>query len=142
MQPPLAAFRATGYEAAGITVRIGRRSAGLDALLAARGVRQAGFVTAWNPRSRRMPPGWNRRQQDRLRQAARSRVLAEGFGRAGAWAEHHLLLAGDPRRLAVLARRFRQWAIVVVAAGRPARLVRVLAAPPHSGPPNSGPRAG
>jgi hypothetical protein len=98
----------------------------MDMLLARHGARRAGFVTAWNPRSRPMPRGWNDRMQARLRQAARSQVLAEGSGRAGRWAEHHLLLRGDPRRLCVLGRRFRQWAIVAVAPGRPARLVACL----------------
>ena len=123
--PPVlgAAFARTAYEAAGITVRIGRRSPAMDALLRAHGVRQAGFVTAWNPFSRRMPPGWNTRMQARLRQAARGAVLAEGWGRGRNWAEHHLLLADDPRRLRRLAQRFRQHAIVAVAAGRPARVL-------------------
>ena len=128
--PPIAAFRAARYEAAGVVARIGARSAAMDALLARHRVRQGGFVTAWNPLSRRYPPGWNRRRQDMLRQAARRLLLEEGFGSASGgaehgadhWAEHHLLLAGDPRRLLVLARRFRQWAIVTVARGRPARL--------------------
>ncbi|MGX9965854.1 DUF3293 domain-containing protein [Roseomonas sp. F4] len=118
----LRAFRATRYEAAGAVARIGQRSPALDRLLRRAGVRAAGFVTAWNPYSRRMPEGWNRHMQDRLREAARGRLLAEGFGRAGGWSEHHLLLAGDPRRLRVLARRFRQHAVVLVAVGRPARL--------------------
>lgn len=140
--PPMRAFRATAYEAAGhgatghgatgAVARIGRRSPAVDALLARHGVRQAGFVTAWNPLSRRMPPGWNRRMQHALRQAARGLVLAEGFGKAGGWAEHHLLLEGDPRRLAVLARRFRQWAIVTVAPRQPARL-RLAVQPPRAG---------
>ncbi|NKC29678.1 DUF3293 domain-containing protein [Falsiroseomonas selenitidurans] len=121
--PPLAAFRATGYEAAGIVVRIGARSPAMEALLARHGARRAAFITAWNPRSRRMPAGWNRRMQDRLRQAAGVTVLAEGFGRGPGWAEHHLLLAGAPGRLLVLARRFRQWAIVALGPGQPARLL-------------------
>ena len=128
MRPALrAAFRRTGYEAGGIVVRIGRRSAAMDALLRRRGARAAGFVTAWNPFSRPMPPGWNRRLQAKLRQAARGAVLAEGWGRGRSggrgWAEHHLLLAGDPRRITVLARRFRQHAVVTVSPGRPARLL-------------------
>jgi hypothetical protein len=120
-----AAFRRTGYEAGGVVVRIGRRSAAMDALLRQRGARAAGFVTAWNPFSRPMPPGWNRRFQARLRDAARGAVLAEGWGRGRGWAEHHLLLAGDPRRIAVLARRFRQHAVVTVRPGHPARLLWV-----------------
>jgi hypothetical protein len=70
-----------------------------------------------------MPPCWNLRLQARLREAARGAVLAEGWGRGRGWAEHHLLLAGDPRRIAVLARRFRQHAVVTVSPGRPARLL-------------------
>jgi hypothetical protein len=128
MRPALrAAFLRTGYEAAGIVVRIGRRSGAMDALLRRRGVRAAGFVTAWNPFSRPMPLGWNRRLQARLREAVRGDVLAEGWGRGRSggrgWAEHHLLLAGDPRRLSVLARHFRQHAMVTVRPGRPARLL-------------------
>ena len=121
----LRAFLATRYEAAGAVAVIGRRSAAIDALLSSSAVPRAGFITAWNPFSRRMPPGWNARLLSRLREATRGHVLAEGHGRLGRWAERHLLVAGDPRRLAVLARRFRQHAIVVVAPGRPARLLRV-----------------
>ncbi len=127
MRPALrAAFLRTGYEAGGVVVRIGRRSAAMDALLRRRGARAAGFVTAWNPFSRLMPLGWNRRLQARLRQAARGAVLEEGWGRGRSggrgWAEHHLLVAGDARRIAVLARRFRQHAVVTVSPGRRARL--------------------
>jgi hypothetical protein len=118
-----AAFARTGYEAAGIVVRIGQRSAAMDTLLRAQGVRAAAFVTAWNPFSRRMPQGWNARMLARLRQAARGRVIGEGWGRGRCWAERHLLLAGDPRPLLRLARRFRQHAIVAVARGQPARLM-------------------
>lgn len=114
------AFLATAYEAAGIVVRAGSRSPALDALLPG----PAAFITAWNPLSRRMPPGWNARMQARLRAMA-PRVLAEGAGRGHGWAEHHLLVAGDKRRIRVLARRFRQHAVVLVAPGRPARLCPV-----------------
>jgi hypothetical protein len=69
-----------------------------------------------------MPPGWNARMLARLRQAARRLPAAEGHGGDGRWQERHLLLAADPRRIAVLARRFRQAAIVTVRVGRPARL--------------------
>lgn len=115
-----AAYLRTAYEAGGVVVRIGRRSAAMDALL--RG-RHAAFITAWNPMSRRRPRGWNERMLARLRQAARGRIIAEGWGSARGWAERHLLVAGDPRALAVLARRFRQAAVVAVAPGRAARLV-------------------
>lgn len=124
-----AAFTRTGYEAAGIVVRIGRRSPALDALLRGKGVRAAAFVTAWNPLSRRMPHGWNARMLSRLRAAARGRVVAEGWGRGRGWAERHLLLAGDPRRMLRLACRFRQHAVVAVAPGQPARLMLAATQP-------------
>jgi Protein of unknown function (DUF3293) len=146
-----AAYARTDYDAAGAVARIGRRSAGVDALL--RRLRPGGrrpcgaFVTAWNPRSRLMPRGWNERMLARLRAAAAGLPRAEGWGRAQdpipwrglrraaagppgpGWAEHHLLLAADSRRVAVLARRFGQHAIVVVRAGAPARLLPVLPDP-------------
>ncbi len=124
-----AAYARTDYEADGIVTRIGRRSAALDALLRRHGARHAAFVTAWNPYSRAMPRGWNDRMLARLREAARGRVLAEGWGSGRGWAERHLLLAGDPRRIAALARRFRQHALVAVSPGHPARIVLGLAAP-------------
>jgi hypothetical protein len=102
--------------------RIGRRSAAVDALLCRLGVREGGFVTAWNPFSHRMPRGWNQRMLARLRQAARRLPMAEGQGCAGRWHETHLLLGADSRRLAVLARRFRQAGFVLVRRGQPARL--------------------
>ena len=70
-----------------------------------------------------MPEGWNARMMARLRTAARRLPTAEGEGRGWGWAERHLLVAADPRRAAVLARRFRQNAMVVVRVGAPARLV-------------------
>jgi hypothetical protein len=117
-----AAYLRTAYEAGGITVRIGARSRAFDALLRQHRARSAAFVTAWTPFSRRMPEGWNDRMLARLRQAVRGRVLAEGIGRAGRWWERHLLVRGDARWIARLARRFRQNAIVVIAPGRPAAL--------------------
>jgi len=132
-----AAYARTDYEAGGIATRIGRRSAALDALLRRQRTRQAGFVTAWNPFSRAMPRGWNDRMLARLREAARGHVLAEGWGRGRGWAEQHLLLAGDPRWIARLARRFRQHALVMVAPGRPARIVLGLRPPATAAPPGA-----
>ena len=129
----LAAYRCTEYGAAGAVARIGRRSAAVDAVLLSLGAREGAFVTAWNPWSRRMPPGWNARMLLRLREAARRLPHAEGEGRARRWAERHLLLATDPRRAAVLARRFRQSAMVVARVGAPARLV-VLRPPTRPAP--------
>jgi hypothetical protein len=119
------AYARTVYGADASGIRIGARSPGLDALLRAKGTKSAGFVTAWNPFSRRMPRGWNDRMLARLREAVRGRILAEGWGRADDWAERHLLIAGDARRLRRAALRFRQNALVLVAVGRRARLVAV-----------------
>ena len=118
----LRAYRATAYEAAGAVARLGRRSPAVESLLAGWGLRQGGFVSAWNPFSRRMPPGWNHRLHARLVEASRRLPGASGHGRARGWQEAHMLLGADPRRLAVLGRRFRQEAIVVLRRGTPARL--------------------
>jgi hypothetical protein len=118
----LAAYRRTEYEAEGAVARVGRRGASVDALLRRLGARQGAFVTAWNPWSRRMPARCNARMMARLREAARRLPSAEGEGTGRGWSERHLLLAADPRRAAVLARRFRQSAVVVARIGAPARL--------------------
>jgi hypothetical protein len=117
-----AAYRASAYEAAGAVARIGRRSPAVEALLRRLGAREGGFVGAWNPGSRRHPPGWNARRHRALRAAARRLPAVEGWGGTPRWRARHLLLAGDPRRLAVLGRRFRQRAIVTLRRGQPARL--------------------
>ena len=118
----LAAYRRTDYEAGGAVARIGRRSAAVDALLRRLGARGGAFVTAWNPLSLRTPPGRNARMMARLREAARRLPSVEGEGRSRGWSERHLLLAADPRRAAMLARRFRQNAMVVARVGAPTRL--------------------
>ncbi|MBX6742855.1 MAG: DUF3293 domain-containing protein [Acetobacteraceae bacterium] len=129
-----AAYRRTDYEVAGAVARIGRRNAAVDALLRRLGTRQGAFTTAWNPFSRKMPRGWNERMQARLREATRRLPMAEGWGRGRGWAEHSLLIATDPRRAAVLARRFRQNAIVLLRIGAPARLLTVVRmSPPQAG---------
>ena len=120
-------WRITAYEAAGAVARLGRRSRAVDALLAAARVRQAAFVGAWNPLSRAMPRRWNDRMLARLRGLARRAGLRflEGRGHAArpAWAEEHLLILGDLRPVAVLARRFRQHAILRVRLRAPSRLL-------------------
>jgi hypothetical protein len=123
----LAAYRRTAYEAAGAVAHVGRRSVAVDALLAELGTRHGGFITAENPLSRRMPPGWNARAMRRFDEAIRRLPSAAGHGGWRRWREAHHLVAADPRRLLVLARRFRQRAIVVVARGAPARLTFSLA---------------
>ena len=111
-------WRITRYAAGREAARLGHRAPGLDALLARAGLRQAAFLGAGNPLSRRRPAAWNRAMLDRLRLRARRAGIAflDGEGRAErpAWAEDHLLLLTDPRRAAALARRFRQHAILCV----------------------------
>jgi len=121
------AYRATRYAVDDIPVRIGRRSPRLDPP----GSDGAGFdrrgpivlLTAWNPRSRRMPQGWNHRMQDRLRAHLRRRTVRDADGRLRRWREAHVAVQADPRWCLVLARRFRQHAIVVILRHQPVRLV-------------------
>jgi Protein of unknown function (DUF3293) len=116
-------YRMTRYEVAGATFRVGRRSPGIDRLLISRGYRVATFVSAFNPFSRRMPLGWNRRMHARLAETAHRAAAAGGKGSWRGWCEAHLLLFGDQRPAIRLARRFRQNAVVVVRLRQPARLV-------------------
>ena len=120
-------WRITAYEAAGAVARLGRGSRAIDALLAAARVRQGAFVGAWNPLSRMMPRRWNDRMLDRLRVLARRAGLRflDGRGHAArpAWAEEHLLILGDLRPVIVLARRFRQHAVLRVRLRAPSRLL-------------------
>ncbi|MFL5257347.1 MAG: DUF3293 domain-containing protein [Rhodopila sp.] len=108
------AYRMTRYEAAGVTVRIGVRSAAFDNLLRHHRCRAAVFISADNPRSKRMPPAWNRRMLTRLRETARRRSVLPARGTWQAWQEAHLLVLGDPRPALRLARMFRQNAVVIV----------------------------
>ena len=114
----LTAYRRTSYEVAGIHVRVGRRSPGMDVLLLAAGVREAAFVTAFNPYSRRMPPGWNRRMLAHLASTLRRRQVSPGTGSWRRWSESHLIVFGDTRPTARLARHFRQNGIVTIRLGQ------------------------
>jgi len=116
-------YRATRYTAAGIDIRIGQRSTALDSLLAARGVRHAVLITAWNPRSRRQPEGWNKRIQRRLHQRLHRVDMLPAKGILRQWQEAHLLVFAPLPWVLPLARHYRQNAIVAVARGRPARLI-------------------
>ena len=118
------AYRMTRYTVAGITIRVGRRCAAVDRLLIAHSRREAGFITAYNPLSRRKPPGWNRRMQSRLVQAVRHWPVLPAGGGWRRWYEEHLVVFAHPRRMAVLARRYRQHAIVIVRLHQPARLLQ------------------
>lgn len=117
------AYRATLYRAGALGVRVGRRSAGADAWLAAHRRPLGCFLTAWNPRSRPMPPRWNARAMAALRRALRGVACERGEGALGRWREEMVFAALSRHEALRLARRFRQAAIVVVPRGRPARLI-------------------
>lgn len=117
------AYRRTLYRAGEVLVHVGRRSASAEAWMARHGAREAGFITAWNPMSRPMPPRWNAAAQARLRHDARGLQVRCGEGRLGQWCEEMLLVGADRGTLLRLARRHRQHAIILVRRGRRAELL-------------------
>ena len=126
LPPHLAsAYRASTYSVAGIDLRIGRLSRDLDGLLAGMHTRSAALITAWNPRSRRLPLRINERRMAELRHRLGRSTQLPATGGTRTWKEAHLLVPGDLRRLKVLARLFRQNAIVALASGRAPRLVEL-----------------
>ncbi len=116
------AYRRSRYRVAGLELTIGRRSGALDGILAGLGVRDAMLMTAWNPASRLRPRQWNDRMMAALRRRLGDTPALPASGDWHGWCEEHLLVAGDPRRLAVLARLFGQSAIVGARRGRGLRL--------------------
>jgi hypothetical protein len=118
----LSAYRATEYRVGGITLRIGRASSRLDALLARIHTRGAVLITACNPRSRRMPARWNERAMARLAALLRNRTILLAQSGQGAWQEQQFLVVGAVAWAARLARRFGQNAIVLLVRGRPPAL--------------------
>lgn len=131
-----AAYEATAYwvEAGPqrrFAIRVGARSADVDALLAAAGVETWAFVTAANPRSVRLSAAENARRMGglgaRLGEHGRAFLPGEGVGDEPGWpAEPSVLVLGIDETAAVaLAREFDQHALVVGRRGEPARLVWV-----------------
>jgi hypothetical protein len=128
----LRAYRVSAYRAAGLDLRIGRRNVALDGLLAGMGARQAVLITACNPRSRRMPPGWNARMMARLHAKLSRRTAypaesgpaaSQGHVRAWSWHESQFLAACPEAWAACVARLFRQNALVALRPGRAPRLL-------------------
>ena len=121
----LGAYRRTVYSVDGVELRIGQRSPAMDALLRRHRAREAVLVTAWNPMSRRMPIGWNRRAQRRLMEHLRQFAMLEAAGGWRQWREDHVLVFAPSRRVVRLAGIFRQAAVVIIGTGRtPALVVR------------------
>jgi hypothetical protein len=112
-----------------LALRIGVRSAHLDALLASVGATTWAYVTAWNPGSVRRSDEENERRQRELAQGVADRGLiaytGEGIGDDGEWPrEPSLLILGIARAQAIqLGRRFGQVAIVYGELGAAAELV-------------------
>jgi hypothetical protein len=119
----LKAYRNTLYQTGDISVRIGRRCHAMDKLLCQHRVSKAAFITAYNPHSRPMPPGWNKNMQQRLHQALRQYRIRLGTGSWRRWSEVHFLVLGDPRPVQKLARRFRQNGIVIIRLRQPPQLL-------------------
>ncbi|MDB5415967.1 MAG: hypothetical protein JWR10_4302 [Rubritepida sp.] len=110
------AYRHTLYRAGDVAVRVGRRCPEVHA-------RQAWFIGAWNPFSRKMPDRWNDAAHARLLRDVRALPFREGEGSLGGWRERMLLVIADSATVFRLACRYRQAAVVLVPRGRPARLV-------------------
>jgi hypothetical protein len=131
------AYETALYRAAGLDVRIGRRSRGLDGLLAGMNARQAVLITACNPGSKRKPGGWNARMMARLHAALHRRTAYPAESRAdsggGTWPEAQFLAACPEAWASHLARQFRQNALVALRPGRAPRLL-ILARPPCARP--------
>ena len=99
---------------------------GLDAQLRGWRVPEGVFIAAGNPFSQRKPEGWNARRHAALRERLRGLPYVEGKGGAGRWWEAHCFIGMDARRGAVLARRFRQMAMVALRRGGRARLIWIF----------------
>ncbi len=120
----LRCYRLSTYRAGAVAARVGHRPRGVAGRWAGRDLV---MLSACNPGGRRLPDGWNRRMMARLRDALRGIALVEGEGCFRRWSEPLLLAALAPRRGIVLARRFRQNAVILLRDRRPARLVLLTA---------------
>jgi hypothetical protein len=119
MPPHLAtAYRRSRYQAAGVDLRIGRRSRALDGLLLGMGARQAVLITACNPHGRRALAGFNARMMARLHAALDQRTALPAESGSGLWLEAQFLAAGPEAWMKRLGRRFRQVALVRLRPGQ------------------------
>jgi len=114
----LVAYRASRYQAAGVPLRIGRKSRALDGLLAGMGTREAVLITASNPRGRRAPAAWNARMMGRLQVALARRTAYPAESGSGIWLEQQFMVAGPEAWMKQLGRRYRQVALVRLRSGQ------------------------
>ncbi len=119
MKPHLAvAYRACRYQAAGVTLRIGRRSRALDGLLAGMGTRWAVLITACNPNGRRAPAARNARMMARLHADLARRTAYPAESGTGVWLEQQFLVAAPKSWVKRLGRLYRQVALVWLRMGQ------------------------
>jgi Protein of unknown function (DUF3293) len=126
-------YRGTSYTVAidgrTLHIHVDRTTPDLDAELTRRDVTTWAFVTACNPRSKRLSPAENEEQQVRLKKELRQRgftsAAGEGKGPDATWSPEESLLVFGISELDALAigAQYRQLAIVVGQQNRPARLV-------------------
>ena len=119
----MVAYRASRYRAAGVDLRIGRRSLALDGLLAGMGVREAVLITASNPNGRRCAAGWNARMMGRLHADLARRTAYPAESGSGIWLEQQFLVAGRDAWMKRLGRKYRQVALVRLRAGQAPHLL-------------------
>lgn len=127
------AYLQTTYRVVGapepVDIRIGHRSRALDRLLQENGVQNWAFVTASNPRSRRLPDRDNAKRNTEMKQSLQQGgwQMLDGMGLpcSPEWQpEHSVLILGIDRDAAMkVALRWEQNAIVCGTIGQPAELV-------------------
>ena len=116
----LRAYRLSRYSAGDIVTYIGARPKGPRQ---DQGRMTLVLLGACNPCGRRRPDGWNARMMERLRLVLRRVRFIEASGSLGPWSESMLAAPISPRKAVVVARRFRQNAVVVISTNRRTKLV-------------------
>jgi len=123
----LEAYRRTDYivyARPSFVLKIGRKSPGIEYLLAAKGATSAAFVTACNPGSVKASALQNNKAMRALKAALRGKDYLDGKGRGQRWSEPSYLVLGIDRDDAeALGRAFRQNAIVFCEKGRAPELL-------------------
>lgn len=131
----LEAYRSTAYAvddspAGPFAIRIGTNSTEADEACRDLSAESWAYVTAWNPRSERLPAAENIELFKRLVSNLDGRSLkwfpGRGVSADDRWAEESVFVPGLSRAEAVrLGQQFEQYAVVYGALGQPAELVEV-----------------